>query len=298
MEYAKEAGKSTGLVTTSQITDATPAAFASHVEDRSKQSDIALQYLTKSKVDVLLGGGEDFWHPAGDPGSFKDEPAEDPSEKSKGTQGNLVNKAKQLGYSYVTNKTDMQKAKGGKLLGLFANEEMFQQKPEGEGAVYNPIVSLPDMTQKALRTLSTNKQGFFLLVEEEATDEMAHQNNAKLTIKAGQALDRSVQIAKEFAAKNPDTLVLVLADHETGGMTLEEVDATDESGDQISKEDGPFAIAHSKLNFVVDWTTSGHTAVDVPLTAAGKGSELFAGVYENTDVFRKLADAMGIQVKK
>lgn len=83
MEYAKDAGKSTGVVTTSQITDATGAAFGAHVEDRSKQSDIALQLLTKSKVDVLLGGGEDFWYPAGNPGKFPDEPAEDPSEKAK-----------------------------------------------------------------------------------------------------------------------------------------------------------------------------------------------------------------------
>ncbi|MDH6369441.1 alkaline phosphatase [Paenibacillus sp. PastF-3] len=297
MEYAKSAGKSTGVVTTSQITDATGAAFGAHVEDRSKQSDIALQLLTKSKVDVLLGGGEDFWYPAGNPGKFADEPAEDPSEKSKGTQGNLVDKAKQLGYSYVTNKTDMQKAKNGKLLGLFANEEMFQQKPEGEGDIYNPVVSLPEMTKKAIDTLAANKNGFFLMVEEEGTDEFAHQNNAKMTIKAGQELDKSVQVAKDFAKKNPDTLVLVLADHETGGFSIEAVDAEDESGDGISKEDGPFAIANSKQNFVVDWTTSGHTAVDIPITAMGKNAQLFTGVYENTEVFTKVAQAMGIKVK-
>ncbi|WP_404822265.1 alkaline phosphatase [Paenibacillus lycopersici] len=299
MEYAKEMGKSTGLVTTSQITDATPAAFASHVEDRGKQSDIALQYLTKSKVDVLLGGGEDFWYPAGQPGGFKDGQPDDPSEKSKGTQGNLVDKAKSLGYAYVKNTTDMKKAKnGGKLLGLFANEEMFQQRPEGEGDIYNPVVSLPDMTKKAIESLSANKKGFFLMVEEEATDEMAHQNNAKLTIKAGQQLDQSVRIAKNFAASHPDTLVLVLADHETGGFSIEEVDANDESGDAISKEDGPFAIAKSKMNFVVDWTTSGHTAVDVPVTVTGTGAELFSGVYENTGIFTRLAQAMGVKLPK
>ncbi|WP_336789295.1 alkaline phosphatase [Paenibacillus sp. MMO-177] len=299
MEYAKDKGMSTGLVTTSQITDATPAAFASHVEDRSKQSDIALQYLTKSKVDVLLGGGEDFWYPAGNKGAFDDETPADPSEKSKGTQGDLVKKAKSLGYTYVTNKTDMTRAKG-KLLGLFANEEMFQQKPEGQGDVYNPIVSLPDMTKKALDTLSANKKGFFLMVEEEATDEMAHNNNAKLTIKAGQELDKAVKVAKDFAKQHPDTLVLVLADHETGGFSVEEVDDSDESGDgkTISGEDGPFAIAGSKMSFVVDWTTSGHTGVDVPVTATGAGSELFTGIYENTSIFNKLAQALNITIKK
>lgn len=297
MEVAKSAGKSTGVVTTSQITDATGAAFGAHVEDRSKQSDIALQLLTKSKVDVLLGGGEDFWYPAGNPGKFPDEPAEDPSEKSKGTQGNLVDKAKQLGYTYVTNTKDMQNAKGSKLLGLFANEEMFQQNPEGEGDIYDPVVSLPDMTKKAIDTLAKNNKGFFLMVEEEGTDEFAHANNAKMTIKAGQALDQSVQVAKDFAKKNPDTLVLVLADHETGGFSIEAVDEDDESGDSISKEDGPFAIANSKQNFVVDWTTSGHTAVDIPITAMGKNAQLFTGFYENTEVFTKLLQAMGLKAK-
>jgi len=298
MEYAKEAGKSTGVVTTSQVTDATGAAFGAHVEDRSKQSDIALQFITESKIDVILGGGEDFWYPAGDPGKFKDEPAEDPSEKSKGTQGDLVNKAKQLGYTYVSSKEELQKAKNGKLLGLFANEEMFQQRPEGEGDIYDPVVSLPEMTKKALDTLSTNKKGFFLMVEEEGTDEFAHENNAKMTIKSGQELDKAVKIAKDFAKKNPETLVLVLADHETGGFSIEPVDDKDESGDGISQEDGPFAIAKSKLNFVVDWTTSGHTAVDIPITATGKNAELFTGIYENTEVFSKLMQALGLKVKR
>lgn len=298
LEYAKDAGKSTGIVTTSQVTDATGAAFGAHVEDRKLQSDIALQFLTKSKVDVILGGGEDFWYPAGDAGAFQDEPAEDPEEKSKGTQGNLVSKAKALGYSYAKSKTELQNAKGTKLLGLFANEEMFQANPEGEGDIYNPVVSLADMTKKAISTLSTNKKGFFLVVEEEGTDEMAHSNNAKLTIKAGQELDKAVQSAKDFAKKNPDTLVLVLADHETGGLSIEPVDEGDESGDAISKEDGPFAIAGSKDSFYIDWTTSGHTAVDIPVTAMGTGAGLFTGVYENTQIFNKLAQAMGIKINK
>jgi len=298
MEYAKEIGKSTGVVTTSQVTDATGAAFGAHVEDRSKQSDIALQYLTQAKLDVILGGGEDFWFPAGTPGAYPDEPAEDPSEKSKGTQGNLVEKAKQLGYSYVTNAAEMRSAKGGKLLGLFANEEMFQQREEGQGDVYDPVVSLPDMTKKAIDTLSANKKGFVLMVEEEAIDEMAHANNAKQVIRSGAQLNKAVQVAKDYAKKHPDTLVIVLADHETGGLAIEAKDDKDESGDGISKEDGPFAIAGSKETFYVDWTTSGHTAVDIPVTATGAGASLFTGVYENTEIFYKLADALGIKVKK
>ncbi|RXZ02619.1 alkaline phosphatase [Fictibacillus sp. S7] len=292
LEMADKAGKSTGLVTTSQITDATPAAFGAHVEDRSKQSDIAKQYLENSRVDVLLGGGEDFWYPAGNPGKFQDNPAKDVKEQSKGTQGNLVAEAKHMGYKYVTDKDGLMKTKNDKILGLFANEEMFEQRPEGEGDLYNPVVSLPDMTKKAIDTLSQNKRGFFLMVEEEGTDEMSHENNGKLMIKAGQQLDKSVEAAKKFAQKHPDTLVLVVADHECGGLSIEEVNGSDESGDGISKEDGPFTVAHSNDQFTLDWTTSGHGGVSVPLTAMGPGADQLAGTYENTNIFNVIKKAM------
>ncbi|MFB7142395.1 alkaline phosphatase [Gottfriedia sp. NPDC056225] len=295
LEMAKNAGKSTGLVTTSQITDATPAAFGAHVTDRSKQSDIAKQYLENSKVDVLLGGGEDFWYPAGNAGKYEDHPAKDTTEQSKGTQGNLVDEAKKLGYNYVTNSKELNNAKSGKLLGLFANEEMFEQRQEGEGDIYEPVVSLPNMTQKAIDTLSKNKNGFFLMVEEEGTDEMSHENNAEKMIKAGQELDKSVSIAKEYAKKHPDTLVLVVADHECGGLTIEDVDSKDESGDGISKEDGPFKVANSSNQFMIDWTTSGHGGVTVPLTAIGAGAETLSGTYENTHIYEVLKKVMGLK---
>lgn len=295
LEKAKLSGKATGLVTTSQVTDATPAAFGAHVSNRSAQSDIAKQYLENSKVDVILGGGEDYWYPAGSPGSYSDAPPEDKEEGSKGTKGNLVNKAQKLGYTYVNNANQLKYAKGQKILGLFANEEMFQQAPEGKGAIYNPTVSLPDMTKKAIDTLSQNKKGFFLVVEEEGIDEMAHNNNAELTIKAGQQLDNTVKMAKKYAKTHPDTLVLVTSDHSTGGLSLETSDKNDESGDGVSKEDGPFNIANSKEQFMVDWTTEGHTASDVPLNAMGAKSELFNGVYENTYIHDALVKAMRLK---
>lgn len=295
LEKAKLAGKTTGLVTTSQVTDATPAAFGAHVKDRSAQSDIAKQYLENSKLDVILGGGEDYWYTKGNEGAHPDAPPEDKTEGSKGTQGNLVNKAQKLGYTYVNNENELKYAKGTKLLGLFANEEMFQQAPEGQGDVYNPQVSLKDMTKKAINTLSQNKKGFFLVVEEEAIDEMAHNNNAELMIKAGKQLDDTVKMAKAYAKTHPDTLVLVTADHATGGLALEKVDNKDNGGDEASKEDGPFAIAHSKEQFVADWTTEEHTSSDVPLNAMGAGSERFTGVYENTYLHGALLKAMNLK---
>src|ERR671910_609758 len=204
LEQAKEAGKATGLVSNSQVTDATPASFGAHVPDRDKQSEIARQYIEECKPDVILGGGEDYWYPEGDPGAYPDEPEIDPEEKSIGTEGDLTRKAQDEGYQYVTT-AELRTAGGPRLLGLFANEEMFQQAPEGEGAAYDPVVSLPEMTQKAIDVLSQDPDGFFLMVEEEGIDEMAHQSNAGLVIKSGRQLDEAVKVGQSYAQSDPET---------------------------------------------------------------------------------------------
>jgi alkaline phosphatase len=300
LEQAKAAGKSAGLVTTSQVTDASPASFASHVEDRGEQSEIARQYIEETGVDVILGGGEDRWYPEGEAGAHPDNPPEDEEEQSSSDKGNLVERARELGYTYVTNASEMQAATGPKLLGLFANEEMFQQKPEPDG-IYDPVVSLPEMTQKAIDILSQDPDGFFLFVEEEAIDEMGHENNAELMIKSGQQLDKAVSLARDFAEDSGDTLLIVTADHECCGLVVEGPDDPeypDENGaeleDNISGEDGPFDVANSDYRFVLDWTTTGHTGVDVPLTAYGPHAEDLVGNYENTHIHEVLVEAMGL----
>lgn len=301
LEKAGQAGKATGVVTDSQVTDATPASFGAHVEDRDNQSEIARQYLTGSKPDVILGGGEDYWYPEGESGAYSDEPPADPEEKSAGEKGNLVEQAKGTGYEYVSDAAGLQSASGSKLLGLFANEEMFQQNPEGEGASYDPTVPLPKMTEKAIDTLSENPEGFFLMVEGEGIDEMAHQSNAPLTVEAGQAFDDAVGVAKSYAQAHPETLVIVAADHETGGLAIEDTNAIqddpdypNESGEGRTAEDGPFPVANSDSEFLVDWTTANHTAEDVPVTALGPGGQNLVGVYENTQIHDTMLASMGL----
>ena len=299
LERARDAGKATGLVSNSQITDATPASFGAHIADRDLQSEIARQYIEESKPDVILGGGEDYWYPEGEPGAHPDEPKVDPEEKSAGTEGDLVQKARDLGYEYVTDASGLRAASGPRLLGLFANEEMFQQAPEGEGALYDPPVSLPEMTQKAIEILSQDPEGFFLMVEEEGVDEMAHQSNAELVIKAGQQLDEAVKVGQTFAESDPDTLVIVTADHETGSLAIEDTNEIqsdpaypNESGEGRTAEDGPFRVANSDKKFLVDWTTTNHTAEDVPVTAMGPGGENLVGVYENTHIHDAMLSAL------
>lgn len=294
LERARAAGKSTGLVTTAQVTDASPGAFSAHVANRSDQSEIARQIIEQSRVDVVLGGGEDWWYPAGNPGAWPDNPPTDPTEQSKGTKGNLVDRAKQLKYQYVTNAAELGKVNKGKVLGLFANEEMFEYHNEGEGDLYDPSVRLPVMATKAIDLLSRDRDGFFLFIEEEGIDEMAHHSNAKLMIKAGAELDRTVKIALDFAARTPGTLVLVVGDHETGGLAIENVDPNDENGSGEQSED-TVAIAHSNLKMVADWTTNGHTGAATPVTASGPGAQRLAGIIKNTQVHDAVLKAMGFR---
>ena len=217
-------------------------------------------------------------------GAYPDKPAEDPTEGSRGTKGNLIQKAQAAGYRYVSTPAQLAKAGKGKVLGLFANQEMFQQKPEGQGDVYRPVVSLATMAKAALANLSTDRDGFFLLIEEEAVDEFAHNNNGRRTLQAMGELDRAVSVARAYAANHRDTLVVVTGDHETGGLAVEDVNTEDESGTGVSAEDGPFKVKGSALSFYLDWTTESHTGQDVPVTAFGPLADRFTGKHPNTHV--------------
>lgn len=284
LEQAEAAGLSTGLVTTGEVTDASTAAFGAHVEDRSEQTEIARQYIEDTGVDVLLGGGEDFWYPAGDDGAIE-------GGESRSDQGNLVERAQELGYEYARDAEGLAAAEGDQLLGLFANRTMFVSEPEPAGN-NERSVSLEAMTEKAVDVLSQNEKGFFLVVEEEAVDEQAHANNGAMTIEAVQLMDQAVAAAKQFAEQRNDTLLITTADHETGGMAIEDTGTRDETGTPPSTEDGPFDVADSQFQFNVDWTTTGHTNVDVPLTAMGPGSERLTGYYENTFVHQVMREAL------
>jgi alkaline phosphatase len=285
---AKAAGKATGLVTTAQVTDASPAAFFANSRNRKKQSDIARQYLQVSRPDVILGGGEDWWLPAGSAGAHRDRTAADPGEHSRGTKGNLVAKARAAGYRYVSTAGQLAAARRGKLLGLFANEEMFQPRQEGNGDVYHPVVSLPAMTRKALTVLSEDPDGFFLVVEEQAVDEFAHRHNGRRMLQAMGALDQTVAVARAYAAAHRDTLVVVTGDHETGGLIVEDR----ARGTVASTDDGPFPVKGSSQRFALRWTTNRHTGKAVPVTAYGPLSDRFTGKHRNTYVHDVLAPVL------
>ncbi|MBB3086614.1 alkaline phosphatase [Geodermatophilus sabuli] len=262
------AGKATGLVTTAEVTDASPAAFFSNAEDRDEQESIARQYLEEGGPSVVLGGGADVWEDEG-----------------------LTDRARDLGYEYVATAGGLASAADSdRLLGLFADEVLYDED--------SPEVSLATMTATALQVLSADADGFFLFVEEEGVDSAGHDNDGGLLLESMRSLDDAVQVARDFVATHPDTLLVVTGDHETGGLTVD--DGTPSTGGDDSSRgrgtgrggEGPFPVAGSDDTFRLRWSTDGHTGEPVPVTAEGPGSEQLTGTHPNTHLHEVMRAAL------
>jgi len=199
LEAARRAGKSAGLVTTSEIVDATPAAFATHVKARAERAEIARQ-LVESGVEVLLGGGRRHFLPESQPGG----------ERQDGVD--LLKVARRAGYEVVLAPGDLQNAGGERLLGLFWDG----YSPYAEG----DQPSLAAMTAAALERLARDPDGFFLMAEEEGTDTHAHDNRAAPMARSVLRFDEAVAVAADFAARDSRTLVVATSDHSTGGLVM------------------------------------------------------------------------------
>jgi alkaline phosphatase len=263
LEEARSRGKMVGLVTTTQVTHATPAAFAAHIRSRRLMTDIADQMLT-AEVDVILGGGEDEFLPDTEIGCF-------PEIGERNDGRNLIDEAMAMGYTVVCESVEFSSIdprSTSRLLGLFADE--------GLPRPFSP--SLAEMTQKAIDILSKSDKGFFLMVEGGQIDWASHANDADNAISDTIDLDEAVEVAKDYLLSDQDTLVIVTADHETGGMSV----SLSSSG--APGEDRPFGMPSGKA-FYVNWSTKSHTATDVPVTAFGPASEMLSGTYENTHIF-------------
>ena len=241
LEYAVEMGKSTGLISTSGITHATPASFASHVESRSMQDVIASQYLD-SEVDVLLGGGIEYFIPQSEEGSKRQDDT------------NLIEEFESKGYSYSSTKTELMNSDSDKLLGLYAQSGLVH-------AVSEP--TLAEMTERALSVLSKNENGFFLMVEGSQIDWAGHRNDAEYLMTEIESFDDAIGASLDFAIQDGETLVVIVADHETGGLSLT---ATQENNTKMQ----------------VSWSTGGHTAIPIPLSAYGPHAIEFSGWHKNT----------------
>ena len=253
LEVAEKLGKSTGIVSTVTITDATPAAFGSHATTRKDQSGIAPQYL--NKVEVILGGGKSFFIPKSQAGSKRTD------------ERDVIGEAKKAGYEYVETRDALLAAKGNEILGLFENAEMTTEAPEP---------TLAELTDKTISVLSRDKDGFFAMIEGGQIDRKCHANDAPGATK--QVLDfcSAVSKALDFARKDGNTLVIVTADHETGGLT---VLGSEEGGNEVTPK----------------FSTNSHSACNVPVFAFGPGSANFGGVLNNIDIPTRIAGLWGVK---
>ena len=241
LEIAEEKGLSTGLVSTSAITHATPASFIAHRGSRNSYEDIASDFMN-TDIDVFIGGG--YKHFA----QRKD-------------NRDLTKELQEKGYQVLRNMDDIAKVKSGKLAGLTADEH---------NEVY-PLrkMSLPLSTKTALNILSQNKKGFFIMIEGSQIDFGGHANNTIYIVNEMLDFDQAIGKALEFAANDGETLIVVTADHETGGLAL--------------------TGGNMKTGMVKGaYPTGDHTAVMVPVFAYGPGAELFGGIQENTDIAKKI----------
>ncbi|MGC9384067.1 MAG: alkaline phosphatase [Kosmotogaceae bacterium] len=198
-EIAAKNGVRTGIVATCRVTHATPASFYGHVENRGYENDLAEQ-LVNSPLDVVLGGGWRHFVPTG-------------GKRNDGKD--LIALAKSKGFDYVTKKSELMNYEGDRLLGLFASSHL-DAVTERSGE--QPL--LPEMTEKALEVLSKDDEPFFLMVEGSQIDWECHGNDVYGIWKETVEFDNAVKVALDFAEKHPNTLVVITADHETGGLGL------------------------------------------------------------------------------
>lgn len=247
LELAAEKGKSTGIIATKAVTDATPAAFTAHVEDRKMQNAIAKQQLEKivdGSLDLVLGGGSEYYE------YFDNETVFEEAE------------AKGMHYSKIWEET----SKGQlPLVGLFASDALNTTAPN--------IPSLAQMTELALTLLSEDENGFFLMVEGSQIDTRAHDNTLDKQMHEVYQFDCAITVAMEFMAKHPDTVLIVTADHETGGLYFPQ---------EGYSEDGPYV-----------YLSDDHTSINVPVYALGYGTNQLGEIMENTDIAGFVAGLLG-----
>lgn len=250
LELAASKGYATGLVATSEITHATPASFIAHQASRDMHEAIAADFL-KTEIDLFIGGGKKY---------FDDREEDD---------RNLIEELNEKGYSvstFIDQDLDQVNMKVDKLVYFTANTKPL---PVAQGRTYLPFAS-----KTAAQFLNKKSdKGFFLMIEGSQIDWGGHANNSEYIVTEMLDFDRSLGHILDFAEKDGETLVIVTADHETGGYSIN--------------------IGSTMDSLVTGFTTMKHTGDLIPVFAYGPGAEAFAGIYENTAIYHKMMQAKG-----
>lgn len=247
LEHARASGLSTGIVCTSSLTDATPASFTAHVPLRYDYRAIAAWYVGGA-AEVFIGGGRKYFE------------ADIDSSGSFSRSEDIVSMLSWAGYDVTYDLESFVASKATRIAGLMSPEDM-PRLNEGRDPEY-----LARATRKAIEVLSKNRNGFVLMVEGSEIDDAGHSHDTKMVTDEILDIDRAVAVAYDFARSNGKTLIVVTADHETGGMSI--------TGGDLAKREvtGAFSI-------------TGHSGIMVPVFAFGPGASAFSGVQDNTELF-------------
>ena len=238
-ELLSTKGYLTGLVATSSVTHATPAAFYAHINSRSKHKRIA-EMLVESDIAIALGGGSEFFTMP-----LSNEAIHTINNMDSLDEDNLIEHSR--------------------VLGLFGEDGLDRR--------LSPPTQLK-MTEKAVDFLdlkTANCPGFFLMSEGSQIDWAGHDNNVKYMLSEFADFDDSIAAAIEFAKRDQDTLILVTADHATGGLVLQKPRGS---------------------NIRAQWTTTSHDLSPINIYAFGPGADLFSGVMDNTEIFDRMLQAL------
>jgi alkaline phosphatase len=251
LEQAKKEGKAVGLVASSSLTHATPASFIAHVADRGESENIAT-FFADTEVDLSIGGGMQYFN------------------QRKTDQRDIYKELAQKGVVI----SDFTKQSLSETRPDPANPFMWfaaEKEPASatEGRTYLPLAARLATTFLKKRS----EKGFFLMLEGSQIDWACHAKKGPEAVREMLDFDNAIGEILRFAQRDGETLVIVTADHETGGMTLEQSNTPD--------------------NVDLDFNTGNHTASMVPVFAFGPGAELFGGLYDNTEIYVKMRDLFG-----
>lgn len=257
LEEAEARGMASGLIATSSITHATPACFIAHVSHRNKMEDIATFFL-KTEIDFFVGGGKKFF-----------------DRRTKDSR-NLYQELQTKGYQvsdFVKEDLSKININSSKNFAYFTAEE--EPLPRSQGRDYLPLAC-----EKGIEHLDKRggEKGFFMMIEGSQIDWGGHANDSKYIISELLDFNEAVGKVLEFAKKDGQTLVIVTADHETGGYAINPGSTMD--------------------TIVGSFTSTYHTAALIPVFAYGPGAKLFSGIYENTAIYTKMKQALGLELDK
>ena len=273
-EIAHLQGKSTGIAVTCELTHATPASFFAHqpsrklmneigadfitgmsphdlaeLQERNGQTDVGSQFV-KGSIDVALGGGRNYFD---------------------------TNALKNNGYAIGTGYNAMKQLQNQGRRVVFYDDQPFPPKAhEGRN---NEGMYLADASESVLTTMFLNPKGSFTMIEGSQVDWAGHENDSTYLMAEMEDFDVAIRRVIAMAKANKNTLVIVTADHETGGLSLTDWDK---------------ARSQPAMHF----STRHHTGIPVPVFAYGPGAELFSGAYQNTAIFTKIQDLLTQPIEK